>query len=446
MKQYEQSQLQSQVQVNTINDEVNSQKGNYFLNDIHYKAHSTEVSQRNPLYSNTQQNKLLSQNDLENQNTFDDNNSNLFQKQFKSSNENALQYLNISSQNNKSLIESINSMNKINRLLGENLIKRIHNENELLKQNYKLSYNPNQMGGRIAQKGFFYQNENPILVVDDFNGQNKNIKGLRKNIINNTFEEIQNKANEDIHNIQTISSNNNQHDDLLSGTTLGDSKRQSCQSNSQRLFNTKDDFNEFLKEENSNLKYTNFVYKQLLDSLFFFINSLSHKYSFNKEIYPLSYYTEHLDELTKSLLELDKWISNISELNKGNSFKSVQIVNENEITLGLKKEMPITSSNNLYLIPRKTEDDEQLKQKLNSELNYGNNNANNRSISSLNSQNRRIPRSKISERKDCIACLLGAGASKRGYSPMMFNPYKKYSNCKIKGRDNSLNKFNTTIG
>ena len=446
MKQYAQNQLQSQVQVNNITDEIDPQKANYFLNDTHFKAQSAEVSQGNQLYYNLQQNKLLNQNVLENPNTFDENNSNLFQKQFKSNNENALQYLNISSQNNKSLIESINSMNKINRLLGENLIKRIHNENELLKQNYKLSYNPNQMRGKYTQKDFPYQNENPILVVDDFNGQNKNIKGLRKNIINSTFDEIQNKANEDIQNIQTISSNNNQHDDLLSGTTLGDSKRQSCQSTSQRVFNTKDDFNEFLKEENSNLKYTNFVYKQLLDSLFFFINSLSHKYSFNKEIYTLSYYIEHLDELTKNLLELDKWISNISEINKGNSFKSVQIVNENEITLGLKKEIPVTPSNNLYLITRKTEDDEKLKQRLNSEVNHGNNYTNNRSVSSLTSQIKRIPRSKISERKDCIACLLGAGASKRGYSPMMFNPYKKYSNCNTRGRDNSLNKFNTTIG
>ena len=133
-------------------------------------------------------------------------------------------------------------------------------------------------------------------------------------------------------------------------------------------------------------------------------------------------------------------------MNKGNSFKSIQIVNENEITLGLIKEMPVTSSNNVYMIPRQTEDDEKLKQRLNSELNHGNSNVNNRSLSSLNSQSKRIPRSKISERKDCIACLLGTGASKRGYSPMMFNPYKKYANCKIKGRDNSLTKFNTTIG
>ena len=100
MKQYVQSQLQSQVQVNNMNNEIDSQKANYFLNDTHFKAQSAEVSQGNQLYHNLQQNKPLNQNVLENPNTFDDNNSNLFQKQFNSNNENALQYLNISSQNN----------------------------------------------------------------------------------------------------------------------------------------------------------------------------------------------------------------------------------------------------------------------------------------------------------------------------------------------------------
>ena len=376
----------------------------------------------------------------------------LFQKQFQQNNDNALQYLSMSSQQNKSLIDSVNSMNQANKLLSEHLIRRIHDENALLTQTYNNNSFTHPQVGTFNHKGFHYQNDLPIPLFASNNGQHRNAKGLRKNIINYTFEEVHNKEYGDMRSIPTTnSSNNNYHynvnDEMLTGPTQTNSRRQSYQSTSQRACNNKEEFLEFLKEENSDLKYTNFVYKQLLDNLLFFINSLSQKHSFNQQIHPVAYYSEHVDELTKSLLELDKCIST----NKRNEFACFHIANECEMTIVSKQHIPARGSNNDNACLMNRSDSS--KQRLASNLNHSkcsmNNNVWSLSYNARNNSNSRTSKLRLSERKDCIACLIGAGASKRGYSPVMFNACRKYSANKNKSIDSSntisVNRFNTTL-
>ena len=284
-------------------------------------------------------------------------------------------------------------MNNINQLLGEHLIKqRIHNDNAVLTSTFN------------------NQHDTPIPLFAN-NNNNRNIKGLRKNIINYTYEAV--------------------HNDEMRTTA-------------QTSTHGKAEYLEVLKEENSNLKYTNFVYKQLLDNMLFFVNSLSQKYSFTQPIYPIKYYCEHVDELTKCLLELDKCIaSNNRELQFETKF---QIVNECE--------MSITSSNSrnkdVTMCFRQEQND---KQRIVSNLNHSKcsmSSNNTRSLSNINvsrnNSNKTISKMRLSERKDCIACLLGSGTSKRGYSPMMFKSYGKHSLYKSKINNNTLsvNRFNTT--
>ena len=436
-------QSQPQTQVHDINQGIDF--SNYPSNNMHPNEHfisqQTQQEQSFP-YKNPKLLKHISPSINTNPNTYN-NNTYIYQKQFKQNNDNALQYLNMSSQHNKSLIDSMNSMNKINALLGEHLIKRIHDDNAILTQTYNNNSYTHHQVGTFNHKGFYHQNDVPIPLFANNNGHNRNVKGLRKNIINYTFEEVHNKEYEDMRSIQTTNSssndNNNYYYNVNNETvTQVDSKRQSYQPTSQRVFNSKEEYHEFLKEENSNLKYTNFVYKQLLDNVMFFINSLSQKYSFNQTIYPITYYCEHVDELTRCLLELDKCISS----NKQNEFKTFEIVNECELTVVSGGDVP------MHLMQEQNNKND--KQRLISNLNHSKCSMNtNRSLSNINrnNSNKTISKLRLSERKDCIACLLGAGASKRGYSPMMFNSYKKYSINKIKSRDNntiSVNRFNTT--
>ena len=51
-----------------------------------------------------------------------------------------------------------------------------------------------------------------------------------------------------------------------------------------------ENFLKFLKDENEKLKNLNNTYKQLIDSLFYFLNELSHKFSYYQELFDISYY------------------------------------------------------------------------------------------------------------------------------------------------------------
>ena len=358
-------------------------------NYAHFISQSQSFPYQNP--------KLLKHITNSNTNT---NSTYLFQKQFKQTNDDASHYLNMSSQHNKSL--------------GEHLIKRIHNDNVILTNTFN--------------------NQHDIPVQLFANNNNRDTKGLRKNIINYTYEAVHNKEHED---------------DIITTAPT-----------SSHVDNSKAEYLEVLKEENSNLRYTNFVYKQLLDNVLFFINSLSKKYSFTQPIYPITYYFEHVDELTKCLLELDKCIAS----GKNNTHRELQF--ETAFQIVNECEMTITNSNS----GNKDKDitmcfmQEQVdKQRIVSNLNHSkysskcsmsSNNNNTRSLSNISryNSNKTISKIRLSKRKDCIACLLGAGTSKRGYSSMKFNSYGKHSLYKSKisttvnNNNNTLNvnRFNTT--
>ena len=190
-------------------------------------------------------------------------------------------------------------------------------------------------------------------------------------------------------------------------------------------FKTIDEFNAYLKEENHKLKKTNFAYKQLIDTLFYFVNSLSHKYSYNKTFFEIAYYVEHLDELTKSLLDLDKYIANTIDLSliekkHQELLSSLKITNEFQLTLPIvpeekykEKTLPTNKHQPIYSFGG----DEEMKSD---------------------------SKDRGKDGKGCVACLLGASVSQRGYSPMKCNPYKKYNtNDRILSPSKSLSNENS---
>ena len=93
-----------------------------------------------------------------------------------------------------------------------------------------------------------------------------------------------------------------------------------------------------IQEENKYLKNVINSYKKLLDSLFYFVNSLSHKYSFNKPFYQMNHYINNEDELTKELLALDKCLQNninvsLVEFQKQELLNKLVITQEVSVTL-----------------------------------------------------------------------------------------------------------------
>ena len=70
-------------------------------------------------------------------------------------------------------------------------------------------------------------------------------------------------------------------------------------------------FIKYLKQGNEKLINANIIYKQLIDSFFYFINQLSKKYSFNKGIKPIAYYISNANELSNLLIDLEQHLNRV---------------------------------------------------------------------------------------------------------------------------------------
>ena len=68
-------------------------------------------------------------------------------------------------------------------------------------------------------------------------------------------------------------------------------------------------FIKYLKKDNHKLVHINTIYKQLIDTFFYFINQLSKKYSFKKEIKDVTYYLSNPSNLSNILIDLEQHLS-----------------------------------------------------------------------------------------------------------------------------------------
>ena len=297
------------------------------------------------------------------------------------------------------------TISKINKLMNESLLQKIKNSNPQRKFNTNIN-NPQSIFSHYASsipqgRSNFIHGSN----LKTFNNSNSLFDSDKKMSDQPIEEGIENNQNSN-ENINNHSINNDQEKELMN-------------------FKTIDEFNAYLKEENHKLKKTNFAYKQLIDTLFYFVNSLSHKYSYNKTFFEIAYYVEHLDELTKSLLDLDKYIANTIDLSliekkHQELLSSLKITNEFQLTLPIvpeekykEKTLPTNKHQPIYSFGG----DEEMKSD---------------------------SKDRGKDGKGCVACLLGASVSQRGYSPMKCNPYKKYStNDRILSPSKSLSNENS---
>ena len=75
--------------------------------------------------------------------------------------------------------------------------------------------------------------------------------------------------------------------------------------------NLNQNFIKYLKKDNQKLYNINAIYKQLLDSFFYFINQLSKKYQFEKEIKDINYYTNNTKHLSNILIDLEEHLNKL---------------------------------------------------------------------------------------------------------------------------------------
>ena len=213
---------------------------------------------------------------------------------------------------------------------------------------------------------------------------------------------------------------------------------------------------EYLKKENEELKNMNNNYKQTLDTLFYFLNNVFHKYrkkdeeNQNKEVFDLSKDINSIENLSKKLINLETLINDNTKNNNSKSNPLLIMTKENSIQLPDKTKLLkfndlIEGINEKCFSFKEDNYIERYKNDLNKSNENNINNIHHISDININQKNEKEIINKINNENDkdkdkCVACLLGCNISKRGYSPMRYNPNNK----KEKRRDDSgdlLDKF-----
>ena len=220
---------------------------------------------------------------------------------------------------------------------------------------------------------------------------------------------------------------------------------------------------EYLKKENDEIKNLNNNYKQTLDTLFYFLNNVFHKFKRNDDeqnqnnqnidVFDISKDVNNIENLSKKLINLESLINENSKNDIKNKLKLnslLMITKENSLQLPepskLEKFNDLIEGLNEKCFSFKEDNNNFIERYKNDKTN--NNNVQIKQISELNN-NENIPENKDiinnnninNENDKCVACLLGCNVSKRGYSPMRYNP----NNNKEERRDDSadlLDKYN----
>ena len=233
---------------------------------------------------------------------------------------------------------------------------------------------------------------------------------------------------------------------------------------------------EYLKKENDELKNINNNYKQTLDTLFYFLNNIFHKYRKGQgenqinNLFDLSKDINSTENLSKKLINLETLINDNDKNN--NKFKTnslLMMTKENSFHLPdltkLEKFNDLIEGINEKCFSFKNDDDNFIERYKKDKNDINNNKIRNNNIIKINPEIHKEKEfiNKINNQIDndndkdkCVACLLGCNVSKRGYSPMRFNPnnkkeeriddsgdlFDKYNEKKEKNKSKSKNKRN----
>jgi len=401
---------------------------------------------------------------------------------------------------------SLNNDNK-----NKNKKHNYHHDKHSHHNNSNNNENDIANSSKLIETGFspeIKRNENFSIIKDKYNKID--------NIIQKTFNE---RIGPDSSNINNISSfydkkkifdkedNNNDN-----GNDNNDNQNKNKENkNENNLFN-------YLAKENEELKKLNNSYKQLLDILFYFLNNISQKnqkendessneinpsklFDFSKDLNDQEGFSKKLinlefllnnnkdkynnkengndskkdNENDKNKLKIDNNASNfINNKDKINSLV-LKITKENSIQLPeLSK---LVQFNNLIEGMNKkcfSFKDEDLIENFphNNNKKYVKNNNINKNYIKIDNNNNKSNMlnidndkklldkqiiDKINNESDrCFACLLGCNVSKRGYSPMRYNPYTKnelriddsgylldrYNELKVSFDNENIDKFN----
>ena len=185
------------------------------------------------------------------------------------------------------------------------------------RRNFENEEKQNNINNNINNKGLKRENNNDEIKNDS---KNKDIKYKKINNKRNPTSINKNKSAEikkREENKEKENSNNHLKISSILNDTIGENTNVPNNKNNSKL-NNKEDLLDYLKKENDTLKKSNERNNQIINSLFYFINQLSQKYSPDKKIFDLSFYYSNINCLPSDLNNLNEFIENQNKIKKNN--------------------------------------------------------------------------------------------------------------------------------
>ena len=185
------------------------------------------------------------------------------------------------------------------------------------RRNFENEEKQNNINNNINNKDLNKENNNDELKNDS---KNKDIKYKKINNKKNPIIINKNKSDEikkREENKEKENSNNHLKISSILNDTIGENTNVPNNKNNSKL-NNKEDLLDYLKKENDTLKMSNQRNNQIINSLFYFINQLSQKYSPDKKIFDLSFYYSNINCLPSDLNNLNEFIENQNKIKENN--------------------------------------------------------------------------------------------------------------------------------
>ena len=255
---------------------------------------------------------------------------------------------NINTYRNDYLINGINSFEDF--FLNKNKVKKIkkiqdnfknNEENEssevIETKNNNLEYNSNLRNKiKLEREIINYNNlEKKIEEEKEKINKHKKLKQYKKDyythnsIINFNSNDLKNKngniINELINTIRINKDNSHKKLKRKKGDEDDINSQKKIKRNTTFTYKDKEkedninyNFIKYLKKDNQKLIQINTIYKQLIDTFFYFVNQLSKKYSYQTELKDLNYYISNANELSKILIDLEQHLYKIIKENNIN--------------------------------------------------------------------------------------------------------------------------------
>ena len=449
------------------NNSYNNINTDYNEKNLQYKNNFIKKNNNDNIYDNNNNLSIMSNQIDKNKSSFPNSNNDFIKK--RTGSEALSNYLSDLTKNKMKKIELAKRSTYLNPFGNNSSYLNVHN---YIRENYapnkdNISFNSNVPS--VELRNNINKNRDIIQDNNEFIHQNNNLNKINNNFVNDPFIDKEKKEinlnknkiqkqsenedgefeefeSEEDDNIKNKNDNNNFYtfnNNNLSNIENPNLKNQMNFSNDNISNILDENFLKFLKDENEKLKNLNNTYKQLIDSLFYFLNEQSLKFSYYQELFDISYYIYHVDDLSKTLIGLEYCILSQSNPKNGKNYEEFKKNINSNFYKQFKLPFPLKINNVISLqIPEILDN----KNKNNTINTFNNSNIKNSKInisnhSSLIKDKRSKSQSKDNSNiflnkkdHDCIACNLGYSISKKGYSTMAYSPYNKTTssihNCK----------------